>query len=72
MSVSLSNGVLGHYQIAEPGDADLRLTLTKPQLLAMLTAGTLEGVEHEGDIGVLQRLLSVLDSPEVNFAIVTP
>jgi alkyl sulfatase BDS1-like metallo-beta-lactamase superfamily hydrolase len=29
-------------------------------------------VEHEGDLGALQRLLSVLETPPATFAIVTP
>ena len=39
--MSLSNGVLVHYQ--NPGDAALAFTLTKAQLLAMLAGGGLEG-----------------------------
>ena len=38
----------------------------------MLAGGQLGGVEHDGDLGVLERLLGVLDAAEVNFAIVTP
>ena len=48
------------------------LTLTKPQLLAMLATGKVGAVEHDGDLGVLARLLAVLDQPDVNFPIVTP
>jgi alkyl sulfatase BDS1-like metallo-beta-lactamase superfamily hydrolase len=70
--MSLSNGVLVHYQNPGPGDADLSFTLTKPQLLGMLAGGGLEDVEHRGNLGVLQRLLSVLDTPPATFAIVTP
>ena len=70
--MSLANGVLVHYQDPGAGAADLSFTLTKPQLLAMLAGGGLEGVEHQGDPGALQRLLSVLETPAVNFAIVTP
>jgi alkyl sulfatase BDS1-like metallo-beta-lactamase superfamily hydrolase len=70
--MTLSNGVLVHYQNPGPGDAHLTFTLTKPQLLAMLAGGGLEGVEHEGDLGALQRLLSVLETPAASFAIVAP
>jgi alkyl sulfatase BDS1-like metallo-beta-lactamase superfamily hydrolase len=70
--MSLANGVLVHHPNPRPGDADLSFTLTKPQLLAMLAGGGLDGVEHEGDIGALQRLLSVLEIPPATFAIVTP
>jgi alkyl sulfatase BDS1-like metallo-beta-lactamase superfamily hydrolase len=47
--MSLSNGVLVHYQNPGPGAADLAFTLTKAQLLGMLAGGGLEGVEHQGD-----------------------
>jgi alkyl sulfatase BDS1-like metallo-beta-lactamase superfamily hydrolase len=70
--MTLSNGVLVHYPNPGPGDADLSFTLTKPQLLAMLAGGGLEGVGHQGDLGVLQRLLSVLETPASTFAFVTP
>jgi alkyl sulfatase BDS1-like metallo-beta-lactamase superfamily hydrolase len=70
--MTLSNGVLVHYPNPGPGDAELSFTLTKPQLLAMLAGGGLEGVEHQGDLGALQRLLSVLETPHATFAIVTP
>ena len=51
------------YQNPGPGDAQLSFTLTKPQLLGVLAGGGLEGVAHNGDLGALQRLLSVLDTP---------
>jgi alkyl sulfatase BDS1-like metallo-beta-lactamase superfamily hydrolase len=70
--MSLANGVLVHYQDPGPGAADLSFTLIKPQLLAMLAGGGLDGVEHQGDPGALQRLLSVLETPPATFAIVTP
>ena len=52
-----------HYPDPGPGDADLSFTLTKPQLLGISTGGGPDGVEHEGDPGALQRLLSVLETP---------
>jgi Alkyl sulfatase C-terminal len=61
--MSLSNGVLVHYPNPGPGDADLAFTLTKPQLLGPLAGGGPDGVEHNGDVGALQRLLSVLETP---------
>ena len=70
--MTLANGVLTHYPDPPSGDADLTFTLTKPRLLAMLAGGGTEGVEHVGDLGTIQRLLSALDSTDVNFAIVTP
>ncbi|MFL6225201.1 MAG: alkyl sulfatase C-terminal domain-containing protein [Actinomycetes bacterium] len=70
--MALSNGVLVHYPNPGPGDADLAFTLTKPQLLGMLAGGGPDGVEHNGDLGALQRLLSVLETPPATFVIVTP
>jgi Alkyl sulfatase C-terminal len=61
--MTLSNGVLVHYPNPGPGDAELSLTLTKPQPLAMLAGGGPDGVDHKGDLGALQRLLSVLQTP---------
>ncbi|MDT0329816.1 alkyl/aryl-sulfatase [Nocardiopsis lambiniae] len=68
----LSNGVLIHYPDPKGGGADLSLTLTKRQLLELLATGEPDGLEHEGDTGVIQRLMSVLDEPRPDFPIVTP
>ncbi len=70
--MTLSNGALIHWSDPAPGGADLTLTLTKPQLLAMLAGQGLEGIQTKGDPGVLQRLLGLLDTPDPGFAIVTP
>jgi Alkyl sulfatase C-terminal len=59
--MTLTNGALNHYPKPPPGDSDLILTLTKPQLLAMLAGAGMDGVEHAGELGTIQRLLSVLD-----------
>jgi len=68
----LSNGVL--IQDVDPphGRADLTVTLTKPELLALLGGGGLAGVHTDGDTGVVARLLGVLDPVSGDFAIVTP
>ena len=71
--LSLSNGAL--IQTPNPRsrvDVDLTLTLTKPQLLGLMAGHGLEGIEHTGDPGVLQTLLGLLDTPNPEFAIVTP
>ena len=70
--MTLSIGLLAHYSNPGPGTADPAFTLTKPQLLAMLAGGGPDGVAHQGDLGALQRLLNVLETPPANFAIVTP
>jgi hypothetical protein len=38
----------------------------------MLTAAGKNGVEHVGDLSTIQGLRSVLNIPDVSFAIVTP
>jgi hypothetical protein len=38
----------------------------------MLAGGGPDGVEDNGDVGALQRLLSMLETPPATFAIVTP
>ncbi len=70
--MTLSNGVLIHSDHVGGAPADLTLSLTKPQLLGLLAGSGLDAVTHTGDVGVIGRLLSVLDQPDVNFAIVTP
>ncbi|HEU4528526.1 MAG TPA: alkyl sulfatase dimerization domain-containing protein [Actinomycetota bacterium] len=70
--MTLSNGVLIHYPDPGAGEVDLTLTLTKPQLLGMLASGSAEGVVHEGDLGAIGRLISVLEDQNPDFAIVTP
>ncbi|MBT2235126.1 alkyl/aryl-sulfatase [Nonomuraea sp. NEAU-A123] len=69
--ITLSNGAL--IQRADPpdGPVDLTLRLTKAQLLGLLAGRGVERVEREGDIGVLRRLVAVLDHPMPDFAIVT-
>ncbi|MBE3000147.1 MBL fold metallo-hydrolase [Nocardiopsis sp. HNM0947] len=70
----LSNGAFVHWPTEgeSAGDADLTFTLTKAQLLQLLANGSADGLEHSGDPGVLGKLLSVLDEPDPNFAIITP
>lgn len=70
--MELSNGALIHHPDPKDTRADLTLTLTKPQLLGLLAGRGLDGIEHEGDVGVLTRLLGLLNEPDPDFAIVTP
>lgn len=54
---------------------DPRCRLRRPPPDSGCTASTrasLDGIEHEGDVGVLTRLLGLLDEPDPDFAIVTP
>ncbi|MDR6978318.1 alkyl sulfatase BDS1-like metallo-beta-lactamase superfamily hydrolase [Streptomyces sp. 3330] len=52
--------------------ADLTLTMTKPQLLGVLAGSGLDGVQVEGDPQVFATLVGLLDTPDPDFAIVTP
>jgi len=73
LRLTLSNGVL--IPTVNPRSlvkADLTLSLTKPQLLGLLTGRGLDGIEHSGDPAVLGRLLALLDTPDPAFPIVTP
>lgn len=69
----LTNGVLVQQAVPDGGGAALTVTLTKPQLLGLLGGAlTLDDVQTAGDIGVVQRFLSVLDPLQPGFPIVTP
>ena len=68
---TLSNGAFVQEVDPRGGAVDLTLTLTKAQLLVLLSGKCVEGVEREGDIKVLRRLVAVLDHPVPDFAIVT-
>jgi alkyl sulfatase BDS1-like metallo-beta-lactamase superfamily hydrolase len=70
--LQLSHGALIQSRVTEGTPAQLRLTLTKPQLLAMLATQSLDGIDADGDKQALATLLGLLDSPVKNFAIVTP
>ncbi|MGP2436581.1 alkyl sulfatase C-terminal domain-containing protein [Streptomyces sp. JW3] len=53
-------------------DADRGL-VAPPRLADLLTGRAgLDGIEHSGDPAMLRTLLSVLDQPVPDFAIVTP
>jgi len=76
--LELSNGALIHRSRPTdrpaPGElvADLTLTLSKPQLLAVLAGQGLDGLSVTGDPGALARLTSLLETGDLNFPIVTP
>lgn len=71
--VTLRNGVLVYVEREPRPDAQLHLTLTKGRLLE-LAAGNVsqDGVEVNGDFGVLQTLLGVLQPGDPDFEIVLP
>jgi alkyl sulfatase BDS1-like metallo-beta-lactamase superfamily hydrolase len=68
----LSNGVLIQDEDPSSGEAETTVTLTKPELLQVLSGNGLERLSVEGDAGQLQQLLGYLDEPTPNFPIVTP
>ena len=70
--MELSNGALIHFPTTTRKDADLTVTLTKPQLIGLLLQGQTEGVGMSGDQGVLATLVGLLDTPDPDFAVVTP
>jgi alkyl sulfatase BDS1-like metallo-beta-lactamase superfamily hydrolase len=70
--MELSNGALIHYPTPGSHAADLTVTLTKPQLQQLLATAQPDGIGTSGDPTVLQRLMSLLDNPDPDFAIVTP
>ncbi|MET0724815.1 MAG: alkyl sulfatase dimerization domain-containing protein, partial [Leifsonia sp.] len=71
---SLHNGVfIAVRKAADPESADATITTTKPRLIALVGGDTTSaGLEIEGDAGVLQTLIGVLDAGDPSFDIVTP
>ncbi|WP_327663844.1 MULTISPECIES: alkyl/aryl-sulfatase [unclassified Streptomyces] len=71
--LTLQNGVLT-YKSDDKADsgAGVTLSMTKPQLLALLGGKGLGDIEVSGDASLLQKLLGVVEKPDPNFAIVTP
>jgi alkyl sulfatase BDS1-like metallo-beta-lactamase superfamily hydrolase len=80
--VELRNGVLIHFDRQETDGlppADATFTLTRPLLIGILIGGqdfagaiSAGDVVATGDAGKLVSLIGVLDSPNPDFAIVTP
>jgi len=70
---TLRNGVLTHRIVEEVGEApDLTLVLERPQMLGVILGVGLDQIQTEGDLGVIARLLAVIETPDRNFPIVTP
>jgi alkyl sulfatase BDS1-like metallo-beta-lactamase superfamily hydrolase len=70
--LQLSNGALIQSAPVDDEPAELRLTLTKPALLKMLATRRLDGITADGDQQAVVTLLSLLDTPDKEFPIVTP
>jgi hypothetical protein len=70
--MELSNGALIHYPTRRQDPADLVITLTRPQLLAMFAGAGIDGVQGEGDLEVFETIIGLTDQPDPVFGIVTP
>lgn len=70
--MELRNGALVHYPAWAKGDADATITLTRPQLLHLLTEGKSDGVNIDGDGNVMGKLAALLDAADPEFAALTP
>ncbi|MEV4347076.1 alkyl sulfatase dimerization domain-containing protein [Actinoplanes sp. NPDC049596] len=70
--MELSNGVLTHHPTKRNRDADLTITLTKPQLLGLLAGAGPNGVQLEGDPKTFSMIADLTDQPDPSFTIVTP
>jgi hypothetical protein len=74
----LRNGVLTHTSAPQPTAADAVVTVPRAALPALAGDGTSSarlaaaGLKIDGDASALTRLLSALDTPDPDFAIVTP
>ena len=70
--MELSHGALIHYPTTAKHEAQLTVTLTKPQLLRMLATGSPDGIEMSGDSSVLVTLMGTTDNADPEFAVVAP
>jgi linear primary-alkylsulfatase len=70
--MELSNGALIHYPTSREDPADLVVTLTRAQLLALIGGAGTNGVQFEGEEKVLTTIVSLTDQPDPAFRIVTP
>jgi linear primary-alkylsulfatase len=70
--MELSNGALIHHPTTRTDPADLTITLTRAQLLAMLGGAGADGVRFDGDPKVFATIAGLTDEPDPTFAIVTP
>jgi alkyl sulfatase BDS1-like metallo-beta-lactamase superfamily hydrolase len=70
--MELSNGALIHHLTTRTDPADLTVTLTRAQLLAMLGGAGADGVRFDGDPKIFATIAGFTDEPDPTFAIVTP
>jgi alkyl sulfatase BDS1-like metallo-beta-lactamase superfamily hydrolase len=70
--MELSNGALIHYPTSRGDPADLTITLTRAQLLALIGGAGTDGVQFDGEEKLLTTIVSLTDRPDPAFRIVTP
>ena len=70
--MELSNGALIHHPTSRTEPADLTVTLTRQQLLAMLSDAGTGGVQFDGDPKIFTTITGLTDEPDPVFPIVTP
>jgi alkyl sulfatase BDS1-like metallo-beta-lactamase superfamily hydrolase len=70
--MELSNGALIHFPTTRTDPADLVVTLTRPQLLAMLGGAGMDGIQFDGDPKTFATIAALAGQPDPAFAIVTP
>lgn len=70
--MELSSGALIHYPTSREDPADLVVTLTRSQLLAMLGSAGTDGIQFDGDPKIFAAIIGLTDQPDPAFAIVTP
>jgi alkyl sulfatase BDS1-like metallo-beta-lactamase superfamily hydrolase len=75
----LANGVLTHSRAVQAGPPDVTLRMPRTALPTLIMRGSLTpetltdlGVDVDGDLSAVARLVAALDAPDPNFAIVTP
>ncbi|MFE4636246.1 alkyl/aryl-sulfatase [Streptomyces sp. NPDC056773] len=71
--LTLHNGALTHRRVTDPRTpAGLTLTLTKPQLVAVLAGQAPDTLSTAGSPALLSRLFSYVTKADPAFAVVTP
>lgn len=70
--MELSNGVLIHHPTRRQDAADLTVTLTKRDLVDILTGAGTGGATFDGDASAIGTITGLIDEPPKAFDIVTP
>ena len=70
--LELSHGALIHFPVTTPRAADLSVRISRARLAQGVATGSFSGVDMTGDTTVLPRLFALLESPDPDFAVVTP